>query len=195
MKAFVGILLLAALTGCATGPTPDQVAFNDYILIYKPRAERGEIPWSKYYSGLYNKARMANADGQQLAYMNQASGAAMRYEAGEITKDHFEYEIRAIKASASTAADAANAQARVEADRRSQLAVSQMAAGMAMMQASQPQPQPVLMYQPPRPAPGNAYVTGYLRNQSTSGTMKYCNYSNGAVITVASHQLCPQSTN
>jgi hypothetical protein len=191
---FILLMVAVALSGCATGPSKQLRNYQAYIEQQMPRAQSGEIKWSAYYKGLYDKAAAAGAPGWKLTSLNQASGAALRYEAGEINKEHFDYEIRAIRAADTSAGDAAIAQARVEADRRAQLGVNQMAAGLAMMQASQPQPVPVINYQQPAPPPGNAYVTGYLRNSTQNGSIRYCNYSNGAVITIASHQLCPQST-
>jgi hypothetical protein len=188
------ILAALVLAGCATGPTQEVMDYHSFIAQQKPRAEAGEIKWSTYYKGLFAKASAASAPGYLLSALNQSSGVALRYEAGQISKDQFDYEIRAIKAESASANDAAMAQVRIETDRRAQLGVSQMAAGIAMMQASQPQPAPIINYQQPIPIPGNAYVTGYLRDQSQSGTLKYCNYSNGAVITIAAHQICPQST-
>lgn len=72
----------------------------------------------------------------------------------------------------------------------------------APVQMPQPvyQPAPALtgfqppVYVPPPQPPGNAYVTGFIQSESTNGSMKYCKYSNGAILTVASHQLCPQTT-
>lgn len=188
------ILACLILAGCASGPSRQVRDFQSYVQQQKPKAESGEIKWSAYYVGLYGKAAAAGAPGWRLDNFNKASGVALRYEAGEISKDHFEYEMRALRAADLAAADAAIAQERVEADRRAQLGVNQMAAGIAMMQASQPQPAPVINYQQPAPMPGNAYATGYLRNSTQNGSMRYCNYSNGAVITVASHHICPQST-
>jgi hypothetical protein len=192
--AILSILTLAALAGCASGPSQQVLDYQTYIEQHKSRAQSGEIKWSTYFQGLYYRAAAARAPGWKLTGINQASGAALRYEAGEITSDHFDYEIRAISAAETSAYDAALAQERVDSDRRAQIGVSQMAAGLAMMQASQPQPVPVINYQQPTPIAGNAYATGYLRNSTQNGSMRYCNYSNGAVITIAAHQLCPQST-
>ena len=38
-------------------------------------------------------------------------------------------------------------------------------------------------------------VTGFLQSESINGGLKYCYYSNGAILTVASHSLCPMSVN
>lgn len=40
----------------------------------------------------------------------------------------------------------------------------------------------------------NAYaLKGFLEGESSSGMNKYCQYSNGVIITVKSHKLCPLS--
>ena len=36
-------------------------------------------------------------------------------------------------------------------------------------------------------------LTGFLDKQWTEGSNKYCKYSNGKIVTVASYQLCPLS--
>lgn len=168
--------------------------YQAHIEQQKPRAQSGEIKWSAYYKVLYDRAAAIGAPGWRLAGINQASGAALRYEAGEISRDRFDYEIRAIKAADTSAGDAALAQARVDAERRAMLGMNQVAASALIMPPIQLQPVPLVTQQQPALAPGNAYVVGYLRNSTQNGSMRYCNYSNGAVITVASHHLCPQST-
>ena len=36
-------------------------------------------------------------------------------------------------------------------------------------------------------------LKGFKRNEWTSGNKKYCEYSNGVIITIKSHKLCPLS--
>ena len=52
--------------------------------------------------------------------------------------------------------------------------------------------QPV--YAPPPPPSAIVYPAGFFQSENTNGSMKYCRYSNGAILTVGGHQLCPQST-
>lgn len=52
--------------------------------------------------------------------------------------------------------------------------------------------QPV--YQPVyRPAPAPHGMTYFLKSQSSSATLRYCHYQNGAMQTVTISQICPQS--
>jgi hypothetical protein len=184
----ITILACLVLAGCASRPSRQAVEFQNYIAQQKPRAQAGEIKWSKYYADLYLKAAAAGSPGFRLYSINQASGAALRYEAGEINKDQFDYEIRAIRAADTSAGDAAMAQERDEANQRAQLGVNQMAAGVALMQASQPRPITPL---PVPQAPTTTY--GGLRSQSINGQLKYCRYSNGVVTTISSWANCPYS--
>jgi len=36
-------------------------------------------------------------------------------------------------------------------------------------------------------------VTGYLNSQWVEGQWRYCKYSNGKILTVKSHRVCPNS--
>jgi len=38
-------------------------------------------------------------------------------------------------------------------------------------------------------------VMGFLQSQHTSGSLRFCHYSNGAIVTVQSYELCPLSVN
>jgi long-subunit fatty acid transport protein len=44
-------------------------------------------------------------------------------------------------------------------------------------------------------AAGSAFATAFLVGQSTSGQLRYCKYSNGAVMTVDVADLCPLQIN
>jgi hypothetical protein len=184
----IAILACLLLASCASRPSRQFLDYQAYIQHQKPKAQAGDIKWSDYYKGLYDKAAAAGAPGWRLTGFNQASGMAMRYEAGEITKDQFDYEIRALKAADASAGEAAMAQERVEADRRAQLGASQMAAGAALIQASQPRP---ILPLPNTPTPTGIY--GGLQSQSINGQLKYCRYSNGVVTTISSWAICPVS--
>lgn len=191
----VPALVMAIVLGaCAAPSNPAYDAFQSYISTNKPRAEYGYMKWSEYYGGLHFHASAAGAPGYVLANYNEAIKISHDLEAGRIDKNEHGYRLRALQADGRSKQEAASAQARDEDMRRQQLGTAQMLAGVQMMQASQPQ-----AYQPPVATPaqphGNAYVTGYLRTQTQNGTLRLCNYTNGAVITVASHQICPNSTN
>lgn len=182
------LAVLALLAGCAAAPNPHEAAFQAYVEQQRPRAHAGEIKWSEYYIGLYERAERASAPGAVLGDINKFAGYSLDHEAGKMTADEYALRVRELKAVITERQQRDQA---YEAERRRSIGAAQFAAGMAMMQASQPQAPPYIA--PPTPS-GNAYVTGYLRNHAVNGSIKYCNYSNGAVISVASHSLCPNVT-
>lgn len=187
-------ILLAALllTACASGPSREQIALNQYIQQSLPLAGAGKMKWSTYFAEVYERGERAGMAGVMLDAVNLSSGYALEYEAGTITKEEFDYKTRAARTKAETYLQSVADQ---DAQRRQALGAAQLAAGLAMMNASQPQyaaPSPQ-SYTPPRPS-GNAYVTGYIRSNTVNGSLRYCNYSNGAVITVAASSVCATST-
>jgi len=192
MKILI-FLVAGLLAACASGPTPGQLAAQAYVDANRPLAIAGTLKWSTYYLGLYEKQQSGGAPSFVLSTTNNLEATARRYEAGQISKKDFESARRGAQAEVAGHYENLATQQRVEQQNRQMLAAQQLAASAAMLNASKPQP----VYQTPQPyqPPGNAYVTGFLRSQSVNGTMKYCNYSNGAVITLAAYQLCPMSTN
>lgn len=183
------ILLSFVLAGCATGPTPKMLEYKAYVSENLPRAQRGDLKWSEYFTAVYSKAAASNAPGSVLTQMNESIRTAQRYESGAITKEEFDHSRRATHADGLAASQRATEQA---TSQQSVDSAAMLAAGIQMMQASQPQPVAYPAYQQAR---GNAYAPGYLRSQSQNGTLRYCNYSNGAIITVAAYQTCSSSTN
>lgn len=184
------ILAVIGLVGCASPTNPAHTAFQAYVDQQRPRAQAGEVKWSEYYGGLYELAERAGAPGAVLGDINKFAGLAIQYESGSLTKDEHTLRERELKA---IITERQQLEQEYESARRQSLGAAQFAAGMAMMQGSQPQYIAPQTSYPPRPA-GNAYVTGYLRSNTVNGSIKYCNYSNGAVVSVASHQICPSST-
>lgn len=184
------IVLLMALAGCAAAPTRQMLEYNAYVSENLPRAERGEVKWSEYYTGLYARASDAGAPGDVLLRMNELIRSAQQREAGAITKEEFDYRRRAIKAEQQIASQRA---AERDAAKRSAATadnIAMMAAGVQMMQASGP-------HTLPQSAPAVASpssIMGFLQGQSVSGFLRYCRYSNGVVTTLASTTLCPMNT-
>lgn len=193
MKKMAWILLIALLTGCASGgPSEQQLGYGRYIAQNKPLLESGSIKHSTYFIGLYDAALRAGAPGHVLTRLNNVVGYARQYEAGAITKDEFDQYERAIRAEGVAQQQADQSQAQFDRERQQQLGVAQMAAGLQMMQASQPQPYyappPQPQYQPPQRVSPNY---GVLSSQRTAGQLKYCTYSNGFVATIKSYEMCP----
>jgi len=38
-------------------------------------------------------------------------------------------------------------------------------------------------------------IMGFLQSEQVNGSVKYCKYSNGVIVTVQSYELCPLSVN
>ena len=184
------LLVLLVLAGCATRPSPEMRAYNEYRITQGPRAFRGEIKASEYFLGLYERATRANAPAYALIGFNDMIALSKRFEAGEISKDEFEHYRRATFAKIGEGDQAAAARA-VEVNQRQQaIGAAQMAAGAQMIAASQPRPALPL----PVPAPTIPTANyGGLQGQSINGQLKYCRYSNGVVTTISSWANCPYS--
>lgn len=90
MKMIVLVISVLMLGGC----TPPAVReFNAWAETEKPRAKRGEIPWSQFYTEAYSRLEKAPSFSDKadaMALFSNAIQAAQLYEAGTITKDQFE---------------------------------------------------------------------------------------------------------
>lgn len=178
-KFAVVLAAVGLLVGCAS---PAKKEFDRYASETRPQVGV-TVSWSDYFEGLYSRAQTANAPANILANMNDAIFLAKQYEKGEIDKDTFDYRRRAIGAASQEIEQRRQAQAQANA-------TNQMAAGLAMMQASGPRTLAPQASAQPSPATG---IMGVLQSQSVSGTLRYCKYSNAVVNTIGSIDLCPLS--
>lgn len=92
------LILAMLLSGCATNQNKPS-AFQIYGESNFNRAESGEIKWSDYYLGAYEKLRLESGrnTGNQLIIFNELIDTAKSYEAGTITKDQFDSKRRDAK--------------------------------------------------------------------------------------------------
>jgi hypothetical protein len=178
-SCLVGLILSAALAGCATNPAAGNL--QRYVATQKPRAEAGDIKWSEYFRGAYNLGLLANVPGDTLERLNNGIHSADLYESGAISKAEFDYQRRALGAADITAQQGRVRQAR-------QASAAQFAAGYQLMQASQPHTLPQAQPTPPM------VLMGFLQGESINGTLRYCRYSNGVVNTIGVASLCPLNT-
>lgn len=91
------IVLLACLAtiGCATN-NQNISAAHEYGRANIPLAESGNMKWSDYYLGYYEKLRLEpnKNTGNQLIIFNELIDTAKSYEAGVINKDQFDSKRR-----------------------------------------------------------------------------------------------------
>ena len=90
MKMILLVASVLLLAGC-THPAVRE--FNAWAETEKPRAKRGEIPWSQFYSDGYSRLEKAPTISGKAEAMERYSRAilfAQLYETGRITKDEFE---------------------------------------------------------------------------------------------------------
>jgi hypothetical protein len=183
MRKVTVVLFLLALTACAAGGSTTRYV-EEYVAYKRPLAERGTLPWSDYYRGLYNLSAQAGAPGDFLGRVNDAIRDAEQYEAGTITESEFNYRQRALNA-----ANMAAGQRR--AQQAQQTNAAQLAVAAQLLQASGPHTLPSPQ---PQVATSPAVILGFLQNQSVNGALRYCRYSNGVVTTIRSVDLCPVNT-
>lgn len=145
--------------------------------------------WSDYYEGAYSRAVAANAPGSSLSVLNKLIYLSKQYEGGAIDRDTFAYQQRGLLADGIQVEQQQEAQASAERSAR-WLAFSQAAQANAQRSVAAATPAPVTAGVA---SPGIGIV-GYLQDQSTNGTLRYCKYSNGVVNTINVVQLCPLNT-
>ena len=96
------IVSFVVLAGCATpqsqGPSPELIELQYYISSQKPLAEKGEIKWSDYFAGAYERQVMAGLPPQLYQITNKLRHSAQRYEKGELSQEDFDFEKRDSKA-------------------------------------------------------------------------------------------------
>lgn len=190
-KIICAVMVATISVGCTMNRRgPDYSALTVYSKENRPQAESGTIPWSQYYKGAYSKMLEVGAPGFALAGMNESINTALQYESGKITKDEFDYRRRAIQADMSTRSQQENTRAQEDQSRKEAAGQAAMAAALSasaqMMQLSRPYTIP----QSQMPINGLS-MTWPLSSQSTSGTLRYCKYSNGAISTINIIDLCP----
>lgn len=91
------IVLIAAilfLSGCVNLQTQSQMKeIYTWGIEHKAMAEKGDMKWSDYYQGMYDRIDQANGAGDKGFYLDitsQGIDASKSYEAGKISKDEFE---------------------------------------------------------------------------------------------------------
>jgi len=135
---FAALISAAVLSGCAaptqvSSPDPRVVEFRNYVSANRPRAEAGQIKWSDYYSGGYQRAVDANFPGEYLALLNQMIWNSQQFESGKISQEEFQFKQRDNSAQQRTLL-----QRTAEAEQIQQQARTMQA--VQLMQAMQPKP-------------------------------------------------------
>ena len=90
MKMLLLIASVLLLAGC-THPAVRE--FNAWAETEKPRAKRGEITWSQFYTEGYSrleKAPTISGKAEAMERYSKAIQAAQLYETGDLTRDQFE---------------------------------------------------------------------------------------------------------
>jgi hypothetical protein len=91
MKRFLLIGLLA-LAGCAarpSAPSPQVVEFNQFVSTQLPLANKGEISWTTYYSGVRERLISMGAPYEKVHLASRQIHDAEEYEKGRITLGEF----------------------------------------------------------------------------------------------------------
>jgi hypothetical protein len=142
IKSFSVAVLTTIIAGCASPnrvaqSNPQMAELQFYVASNKPRAENGEMKWSDYYSGLYERHVAAHTPTELIQVVNKMLWNAQRYEAGAISKDEFDFRQRDLRleGNAVMQRQAAAAQAQQLAQQQAQTALA-----LQLIQASQPKP-------------------------------------------------------
>lgn len=196
MNKIAAIVVALLLSACATQPSKEALAMKQYMETQRPLAGTS-ISWVQYYEGLYNHAVAARFPGEMLLQFNEAIRLAKDLEAGRITQEQFDDRRRDLNARTTMKQERIVAQEQAQRDEQYAAASRQLTATAQLMAANA---QRTIQAQAAanaaanaRPSPGSG-VVGFLKNQSTNGTLRYCNYSNGVVNTINIVDLCPLST-
>lgn len=140
----IAILLTLLLAGCATNTPPAKdprvSSYWLWVNTQRPLAEAGQLKWSEYYKGLYDRYVALGAPSEVLRLVNEANWAAQKYESGATSKEEFEYRQRDLRAQL----DAVGQQMRDRDQARQKAAAAEqrasMIAALQLMQATQPRP-------------------------------------------------------
>jgi hypothetical protein len=165
MKSLILIIVSAvAITGCTTPSRNSEIdprfaALKTYSTEYRPKAVAGEIAWSDYYNGAYQRALASNVPGEHLALINQMIWNSEQFEAGKISKEEFTYRQRDNSAQQLTLLQRMAAADRADQQARAALALQAMQSmqplTMPTVSASAPMARPAL----PTMQPANPGVT------------------------------------
>jgi di/tripeptidase len=102
MKTTLILFLAIMAIGCASTSNKQYVTSpsKQYSEANYPKVQTGEMKWSDYYKGLYDKVSMERnlTTGDELLALNGLIDTARDYEANKITKDQFESKRREVQA-------------------------------------------------------------------------------------------------
>lgn len=95
MKIRIAVILVCLLAGCASTRLAEIQA---YAATNRPLAEAGTIKWSDYYLGLHRVGVASGMPANTQMRLNNMIRDAQQFEAGQITRDEFDYRRRAATA-------------------------------------------------------------------------------------------------
>lgn len=192
MKIITSIATILLLAGCAAQPSAAYRDYQSYVETSRPKAERGEMKWSEYYDGLYRAANNSGAPGHVLNNYNHAIRLSLAYEGGTMTKDEFQFQIRALQADSKSKQQADSDAAQVAQQQRQAVAAQQITASAQLLQQSM-QPQPYHLT--PAPQPVYSPTAGSpLKSTTYANGLRYCHYFNGVVNTISNSHNCPNTS-
>lgn len=188
MRKAIFIIALA-LAGCAAQPSTEVAELRRYSAEVRPLAGT-TVKWSAYYEGLYARLLAAGAAADQLELANNAIRYAKEFEAGTLSAEEFDDRRRTLQIRQARMDGIIAERDRVARLQAQSAGAAQVAAAAQLIQAGSPTPL--------APAPVGAsqigLTRGVLQNQSVSGSLRYCRYSNGVVITLRTAEVCPPAT-
>lgn len=98
MRFLLPLVLAASLAACAA-PNPAVAEWQSWALTTKAKVDRGEMPFSAYYTEAYDRlARLPGSDPGRTTMMRlyaELIPVARSYEAGAISKERFDDARRA----------------------------------------------------------------------------------------------------
>jgi hypothetical protein len=102
MKKFIALLTTVLIIGCASTAN-NQYAITpskQYSDANYPKVQSGEMKWSDYYKGLYEKVSTERnlTTGDELLALNGLISSAQDYESNKISKDEFDSKRREAQA-------------------------------------------------------------------------------------------------
>ncbi len=88
----VGVILVAGLLGCASAPDKASTDLRSWAEPAIKEARAGNLPWSDYYKGLYERLRATSFDNTPflMQVTSNMIDAANAYEAGSVDKNQFD---------------------------------------------------------------------------------------------------------
>ncbi len=143
MKLIVCAAFALMTLGCAAQPSAAFQEYQAYIERTRPLAQSGKIEWSSYYQGLYTAAVAANAPGHVLAGYNNAIRISFALEAGTLSKQEFESQIRSLQSDSLSRQQADQAASAAEQGRQNQASMATLAIAAQLLNPQPNQYQPV----------------------------------------------------